>query len=112
MYPPQTVSVTCPVCGRQFPAQVQTIIDVGQDPEAKSKLLRGQINVATCPQCGNAGMLSAPIVYHDPDKELFLCFLPSELNSDEQHRFVGDMTNRLMSYLPSCSPRPSSPCRG
>jgi len=80
---------------------VQTIIDVGQDPEAKSKLLRGQINVATCPQCGNAGMLNAPIVYHDPDKELFLCFLPSELNSDEQHRFVGDMTNRLMSYLPS-----------
>jgi len=80
---------------------VQTIIDVGQDPEAKSKLLLGQINVATCPQCGNAGMLNAPFVYHDPDKELLLCFLPPELNRDEQHKFVGDMTNRLMSYLPS-----------
>jgi len=81
---------------------VQTIIDVGQDPEAKSRLLRGQVNIATCPQCGNAGMLSAPFVYHDPDKELLLCFLPPELNlrSDEQHKFVGDMTNRLMSYLP------------
>ncbi len=102
MYPPQTVSVPCPLCGRQFAAQVQTIIDVGQDPEAKSKLLRGQINVATCPQCGNAGMLSAPFVYHDPEKELLLCFLPPELNlkGDTQHKFVGDMTNRLMSYLP------------
>jgi hypothetical protein len=100
MYPPQTVSVPCPLCGRQFAAQVQTIIDVGQDPEAKSKLLRGQINVATCPQCGNAGMLNAPLVYHDPDKELLLCFLPPELNSDEQHKFVGDMTNHLMSHLP------------
>ena len=100
MFQPQTVSVPCPLCGHQFAAQVQTIIDVGQDPEAKSKLLRGQINVATCPQCGNAGMLNAPFVYHDPDKELFLCFLPPELNRDEQHKFVGDMTNRLMSYLP------------
>ena len=100
MFQPQTVSVPCPLCGRQFAAQVQTIIDVGQDPEAKSRLLRGQINVATCPQCGNAGMLNAPFVYHDPDKELFLCFLPPELNGDEQHKFVGDMTNRLMSYLP------------
>ncbi len=102
MYPPQTVSVPCPLCGRQFTAQVQTIIDVGQDPEAKSKLLRGQINVATCPQCSNAGMLNVPFVYHDPDKELLLCFLPPELNlgGDEQHKFVGDMTNRVLSHLP------------
>lgn len=102
MYPPRTVSVPCPLCGRQFAAQVQTIIDVGRDPEAKSRLLRGQINVAACPQCGNAGMLNAPFVYHDPDKELFLCLLPPELNlkGDTQHKFVGDMTNRLMSYLP------------
>jgi hypothetical protein len=102
VYPPQTVSVPCPLCGRRFAAQVQTIVDVGQDPEAKSKLLRGQINVATCPQCGNAGMLNVPFVYHDPDKELLLCFLPPELNlkGDEQHKFVGDMTNRLLSHLP------------
>jgi hypothetical protein len=81
---------------------VQTIVDVGQDPEAKARLLGGQINVATCPQCGNAGMLSAPFVYHDPDKELFLAFLPPELEleGDEQHKFVGDLTNRLMSSLP------------
>jgi hypothetical protein len=45
-------------------------------------------------------MLNAPFVYHDPDKELLLCFLPPELNRDEQNKFVGDMTNRLMSYLP------------
>jgi hypothetical protein len=102
MFQPQTALVPCPLCGRRFAAQVQTIIDVGQDPEAKSKLLQGRINVATCPQCGNAGMLNAPFVYHDPDKELLLCFLPSELGlrGDEQHKFVGDMTNRLMSSLP------------
>ena len=103
MFQPQTVPVPCPLCGRRFAAQVQTIIDVGQDPEAKSKLLRGQINVATCPQCGNAGMLNVPFVYHDPDKEMLLCFLPSELGlrGDDQHKLVGDLTNRLISSLPS-----------
>jgi hypothetical protein len=81
---------------------VQSIIDVGQDPEAKSRLLRGQINVATCPQCGNAGMLNVPFVYHDPGKELLLCFLPPELDlkGDDQHKLVGDLTNRLISSLP------------
>jgi hypothetical protein len=102
MFQPQTVPVPCPLCGRRFAAQVQTIIDAGQDPEAKSKLLRGQINVATCPQCGNAGMLNVPFVYHDPDKEMLLCFLPPELElkGDEQHKLVGDLTNRLIGSLP------------
>ena len=102
MFQPQVASVTCPLCGRRFAAQVQTIIDVGQDPEAKSRLLRGKINVAACPQCGNAGMLNVPFVYHDPDKELLLCFLPPELNlrGDDQHKLVGDMTNRLIGSLP------------
>ncbi len=102
MYPPQIVPVPCPLCGRRFAAQVQSIIDVGQDPEAKSKLLRGKINIATCPQCGNAGMLNIPLVYHDPDKELLLCFLPPQLNlrSDDQHKLVGDLTNHIISSLP------------
>lgn len=102
MFQPQTVSVTCDQCGRRFAVRVQNIIDVGQDPEAKAKLLGGKINVATCPQCGSGGMLNAPFVYHDPDKELLLCFLPPELDlrDDEQHKLVGDLTNRLMSSLP------------
>ena len=102
MFQPQTVPVPCPLCGRRFAAQVQSIIDVGQDPEAKSKLLRGKINIATCPQCGNAGMLNVPFVYHDPDKELLLCFLPSELGrrGDDQDKLGGDLSNRLIGSLP------------
>ncbi len=102
MFQPQTVQVPCPLCGRRFTAQVQSIIDVGQDPAAKSRLLQGKINVATCPQCGNAGMLNVPFVYHDPDKELLLCYLPPELNlkGDDQNKLIGDLTNRLIGSLP------------
>jgi hypothetical protein len=82
---------------------VLTTIDAGQDPEAKSMFLSGQINVAACPQCGHAGMLNTPLVYHDPDKELLFTHVPIELGLPEmeQQRIIGDLTNRVISSLPA-----------
>lgn len=104
MNPPdyQTVPITCPNCNNRFVSPVMTIVDATQNPEAKTLFLSGQINVAVCPQCGHAGMLSSPIVYHDAEKELFLTYIPSELGlpDAEQQRIVGDLTNRVMSSLP------------
>lgn len=98
----QMVPVTCPSCHSRFMAPVVTIIDVGEHPEIKTPFLLGQINIAACPQCGNAGRLGAPLVYHDPDKELLLTYLPAELGLTEadQQRVIGDLTNRVMSSLP------------
>jgi hypothetical protein len=83
-------------------APVLTIVDAGQNPEAKALFLSGQINVAACPQCGHAGTLNTPLVYHDPEKELLLTFVPPELGlpETEQQRIIGDLTNRVMSSLP------------
>jgi len=80
-----------------------TIIDVGQRPQAKAIFVSGQLNIAACPQCGYAGMLSTPLVYHDPDKELLLTYVPPEmgLSEIEQQRIVGDLTNRVISALPA-----------
>jgi hypothetical protein len=79
------------------------IIDVGQNPEVKNLFLSGQLNIAVCPQCGHAGMLSTPIVYHDPEQELLFTYLPPELElpEPEKQRIIGDMTNRVMSSLPA-----------
>ena len=82
---------------------VLTTIDAELDPEAKALFLSGQINIAACPQCGHAGMLSTPLVYHDPNKELLFTYVPAELGlpENEHQRIIGDMTNRVMSSLPS-----------
>jgi hypothetical protein len=82
---------------------VLTILDTGQNPEAKGLLLSGQVNIAACPQCGNAGMLHSPMVYHDPEKELLFTHVPPELGlpETEQQRIVGDLTNRVMGALPA-----------
>jgi len=48
-------------------------------------------------------MLSAPLVYHDPEKEVLFTYVPSELGLPEveQQRFIGDLTGRIMSALPA-----------
>jgi len=99
----QTVPVSCPNCQSRFVTPLLTIIDAAESPQAKALLLSGQINIAVCPQCGYAGMLNAPLVYHDPDKELLFTFTPtgSNLSEMEQQRIVGEMTNRLISSLPA-----------
>ena len=99
---PQVASVTCPRCGNRFAAPVQNVIDVGRQPELKVRLLRGQLNIAVCPQCGAGGMLNAPFIYHDPEKELLFVFTPNGLNVTDgaQQRLIGDLTNAVMNSVP------------
>lgn len=99
---PQMVSVTCPACRTQYRAPVQNIVDVGHNPRLKELLLQGRLNVGICPNCGTAGVLSVPLIYHDPDKELLFVLVPQELavREEERQRMIGDMTNAIMNSLP------------
>lgn len=99
----QNVPVTCPNCGHRFVSPVLPLIDVGQDPQAKALFLSGQTNVAICPQCGHAGTLSTPIVYHDPGKEILFTYVPPNIGLPEveQQRIIGDLTSHVMSSLPA-----------
>jgi hypothetical protein len=98
----QIAPIVCPRCHARFTAEVETIIDVGQNPELKAHFIQGQINGNTCPQCGYKGAMIAPLFYHDSQKELALVLLPGELAlpHDEQQRLIGSFTNLVMSSLP------------
>jgi hypothetical protein len=100
--PPQLVTVNCPSCHMRYNAPVQSVIDVGRDPRLKPMLLQGRINVGVCPNCGTAGMLSVPIAYHDPEKEIFFCLVPQELGMDQSNRqrVIGEMSRAIMNGLP------------
>jgi hypothetical protein len=101
--PTQAATIVCPNCGQQFTTQIRSIVDVGQDPEAKMRFLQGQLNVAICPRCGTAGPLNTPFLYHDPHKELLFVYTPppTTMSHDQQQRFIGSMINAVMSSLPS-----------
>jgi len=101
-FPPMPTQVNCPQCNTRFVAQLHTIVDVGENPELKEQLLRGEINYARCPNCGSGGVLSAPLLYHDPAKELLISFVPNALSmsAQEQEQFIGRLVQMVMTALP------------
>jgi hypothetical protein len=99
-FPPQVVGITCPNCGTPYPAQIFSVIDVGQDPVVKSALLAGQINVAVCPRCGAGGAIGTPLLYHDPAHSFLGVYVPQQVPVNEQQKVIGDLSRRLMDGLP------------
>jgi phosphate uptake regulator len=104
---PQAIQLSCPNCRTPMRAQVFTLVDVGVQPELKNYLLAGQLNMAICPNCGTPAMIAAPLIYHDPNKQLFLVHFPQQLNArpEEQERFIGDATSLIMRSLPQDKPK-------
>lgn len=94
--------ITCPNCGTPYTAEVHQIIDAQQTPQLKQQLLQGQLNVAVCPQCGAGGQISTILAYHDLDHELFMIYIPQELNVDEGQReeAIGKITREITESLP------------
>ena len=94
--------VTCPNCNHTFTAPLAQIIDAQKDPEAKMRLLAGQLNAIMCPHCGFQGLLNTPFVYHDPDLELAFVYTPMDMGGTnlDQQKLVGNLTNRLLTSLP------------
>lgn len=99
----QVARVTCPACGQPFQTPVRQIFDVSQDPNARQRVLNGVTNVAHCPHCGTRGAMSMPFLYHDPEKELALVYMPMEAGGDREQReqAIGRLTRRVMDQLPS-----------
>jgi uncharacterized protein YutE (UPF0331/DUF86 family) len=94
--------INCPNCRQPVVADVEQLFDIGVDPSSKSRLLSGATNMIRCPACGFQGNLATSIVYHDPQKELLLTFVPSELGlpMNEQERIIGPLINQVVSNLP------------
>ena len=54
------------------------------------------------PACGNGGALNIPFIYHDPEKEVALLFLPIGVGHGEVERqkLAGQLTRQLMDAIP------------
>jgi hypothetical protein len=73
------------------------------NPSALNVLFDDTINAIHCNNCGFYGKIAVPIVYHDPDKELLLTFVPSELGlpRDDQEKIIGNLIKVIIESLPS-----------
>lgn len=107
LFPPQGVQVQCPSCGSPYVVPVFSIVDLGANPELRTPLLSGQINVGVCQNCGAGGQLSAPLMVHDPEHEFLGVYVPMEGLKDDlqQQQVIGELTRALMAKIPSESQR-------
>lgn len=94
--------VNCPNCKKPVQADIRQLFDTQEDPSAKQTLLAGAFNIIQCPYCGYHGNLATPLVYHDPQKELLITFVPAEIGlpKNEQERIIGSLINQVMNKLP------------
>jgi hypothetical protein len=104
---PMQQTINCPQCGQPFNAILEQILDVGRDPSARDRLLSGRVNVVTCPHCGFQGVVSTPLMYHDPEKQLAIVYVPMQLNlgQEDREKLIGDMTNAVMRGMPDDAPK-------
>ena len=65
-----TVRVPCPHCKLEQETKLVQSINTRQSPELKARLLAGDLNMLDC-ACGKRTLLSATLLYHDPDREYF-----------------------------------------
>ncbi len=95
-------TITCPNCRQPFQANIEQLIDVSRDTQAKARLLSGRLNAIQCPHCGFQSVLATPLAYHDPDKQLLIVHVPIELGlpQKEQERAIGNFTNTVVNSLP------------
>ncbi len=94
--------ITCPNCGVPYAADIHQVIDAARQPQLKEMLLSGQLNVAVCPNCGAGGRIATPLLYHDPDHDLFMVHVPQELNLDQVRReeLIGRMVQQVVNQTP------------
>ena len=99
---PYYTKTQCPACGTAFQTPLDQILDVRVDPDVRQRVLTGAVNVAQCPACGWTGRLNVPFIYHDPEEEAALLYLPPESgrNEAERQKAAGRLTRRLSDSLP------------
>jgi hypothetical protein len=105
--PPQLAQITCPNCKHVFRAEIYSLVDPALDQETKHAMLAGHLNIAECSACGMVTMIATPIAYHDGKKQLFFICIPQEitLSPKEEERFIGEISNALISNIPADAPR-------
>jgi len=67
---------TCSHCGRDFLAEVWTVINVDQTPALREVVESGRLNVALCDHCDAEVVAPAPVVYFDRRSRRVACYVP------------------------------------
>ncbi|MCX5743422.1 MAG: CpXC domain-containing protein [Proteobacteria bacterium] len=69
--------VACPGCGRRRKVTLVQSINTLADPEAKQRLVAGELNLLAC-SCGRTTQLAANLLFHDPVADYYARVCPGD----------------------------------
>lgn len=77
----------CPKCGHLNDITLWQSLTVSDSPDLKQALLKGELNVLVCSDCGAKAIVPTPLLYHDESKKLMLSFMPTDNPEDAKNQF-------------------------
>lgn len=106
----EKATITCSSCGHQFEVEVWFIVDASERPDLRQEVLDERLNVVSCPQCHEEGILDVPVLYHDPEREFLFFALPAremEVTGEEELReLVATLLSVLLQSIPEEERKP------
>jgi hypothetical protein len=71
-------------CGETFPARLWNSVNLKEDPDLRSMLLGGSLNVVACPICSGLVYAERFVLIHDPLNELLMFVHPKARSEERQ----------------------------
>ncbi len=72
------------------------VLDAEERPDLRTALIQGRLHQTTCPQCGAAGTITAPLLYHDGRYQQVLLAVPLSV---ETPAAAQELAEQLVGYL-------------
>lgn len=104
----KTYNIRCPECGHEQKVELYDSINVTQQPELKAALFENRLNRIRCRSCEVSFRVDKPLLYHDPDRNILIHWMPDTAVSREE---ILDEFDRSMEELHAALPGDMEPPR-
>jgi hypothetical protein len=104
----KTYSIRCPHCRYEQKVDLYDSINVAQQPDLKTALFENRLNRILCESCEVSFRIDKPLLYHDPDRNILIHWMPDAAVSREE---ILDEFDKSMEELRAVLPEGVEPPR-
>lgn len=85
-----TVTVTCPNCGKEHPYKMWESINTQLDPEMRAAVKDRSAFTFECPDCGYKTRVDYGFLYHQMEERMMIFYSQSDENTEEIYNMIKD----------------------
>lgn len=101
-------AIACPFCHAERDVDLWDVLNIDHNPELRAEILQNTLNRVTCPSCGKAFRVDKPLIYRDPEQDIFIHYDPptADRSLETVFRDFEEAKTQLKSLLPADVPTP------